>query len=42
MVHGHPNIVEIIPEMTRRLQIGVLLFPEIRKTYPMTDAARCA
>ncbi len=39
MVHGHPNIVEIMPEMTRRLQVGELAFPEIAKTYPMTDAA---
>ncbi len=31
MVHGHPNIVEIMPEMTR--------FPEIAKTYAMAEAA---
>jgi hypothetical protein len=28
-----------MPEMTRRLQVGELAFPEIAKTYPMTDAA---
>jgi NADPH:quinone reductase-like Zn-dependent oxidoreductase len=39
MVHGHPNIAEIMPEMTRRLQSGELAFPEIAKTYPMADAA---
>jgi NADPH:quinone reductase-like Zn-dependent oxidoreductase len=39
MVHGHPNIVEIMPEMTRRLQVGELTFPEVAKTYPLSDAA---
>jgi hypothetical protein len=39
MVHGHPNIAEIMPEMTRRLQSGGLAFPEIAKTYPKTEAA---
>jgi NADPH:quinone reductase-like Zn-dependent oxidoreductase len=39
MVHGHPNIVEIMPEMTRRLQTGELSFPEIAKTYPLHEAA---
>jgi NADPH:quinone reductase-like Zn-dependent oxidoreductase len=38
MVYGHPNVVEIMPEMTRRLQEGELAFPEIAKTYPLTDA----
>ncbi len=39
MVHGHPNIVEIMPEMTRRLQEGELAFPEIAKTFPLAGAA---
>jgi len=40
MVHGHPNIAEIMPEMTRRLQSGELAFPEIAKTYPIEEAAK--
>jgi NADPH:quinone reductase-like Zn-dependent oxidoreductase len=40
MVHGHPNIAEIMPEMTRRLQAGELMFPEIAKTYPLAEAAK--
>jgi NADPH:quinone reductase-like Zn-dependent oxidoreductase len=40
MVHGHPNIAEIMPEMTRRLQNGELAFPEVASTYPLTAAAR--
>ncbi len=40
MVHGHPNIGEIMPEMTRRLESGELAFPEVAKTYPLPDAAR--
>ncbi len=39
MVHGHPNIAEIMPEMTRRLELGKLAFPEIAKLYPLADAA---
>ncbi len=39
MVHGHPNIAEIMPEMTRRLQQGELAFPEIAKSYPLAEAA---
>ncbi len=39
MVHGHPNIVEIMPEMTRRLEAGELEFPEIAQTYPLEQAA---
>jgi NADPH:quinone reductase-like Zn-dependent oxidoreductase len=39
MVHGHPNIAEIMPEMTRRLQTGELAFPEVAKTYPLAEAA---
>jgi len=39
MVHGHPNIGEIMPEMTRRLQTGESAFPEIARTYPLAEAA---
>ena len=39
MVHGHPNIAEIMPEMTRRLEAGELAFPEIAATYPLEQAA---
>jgi NADPH:quinone reductase-like Zn-dependent oxidoreductase len=39
MVHGHPNIVEIMPEMTRRLQEGELASPEIANSFPLADAA---
>ncbi len=39
MVHGHPNISEIMPEMSRRLQTGELAFPEIAGTYPLAEAA---
>jgi NADPH:quinone reductase-like Zn-dependent oxidoreductase len=39
MVHGHPNIVEIMPEMTGRLERGELGFPEIAKCYPLAEAA---
>lgn len=40
MVHGHPNIVEIMPEMTRRLQEGELVFPEVAAVYPLGRAAQ--
>jgi NADPH:quinone reductase-like Zn-dependent oxidoreductase len=39
MVHGHPNIVEIMPEMTRRLEVGQLAFPEVAAAYPLERAA---
>ncbi len=39
MVHGHPNIGEIMPEMSRRLESGELAFPEIAKTYSLAEAA---
>jgi NADPH:quinone reductase-like Zn-dependent oxidoreductase len=39
MVHGHPDIAEIMPEMTRRLETGELAFPEIAATYPLENAA---
>jgi NADPH:quinone reductase-like Zn-dependent oxidoreductase len=39
MVHGHPNIAEIMPDMTQRLQLGELAFPEIAKSYFLAEAA---
>ncbi len=39
MVHGHPDIAEIMPEMTRRLDAGELAFPEIAATYSLETAA---
>jgi NADPH:quinone reductase-like Zn-dependent oxidoreductase len=39
MVHGHPNISEIMPEMTRRLETGELAYPEIASTFPLERAA---
>jgi NADPH:quinone reductase-like Zn-dependent oxidoreductase len=40
MVHGHPNIAEILPEMTRRLEVGELAFPEIALVFPLEQAAQ--
>jgi NADPH:quinone reductase-like Zn-dependent oxidoreductase len=39
MVHGHPNIGEIMPEMTRRLTTGELKQPTIAQTFPLSRAA---
>jgi NADPH:quinone reductase-like Zn-dependent oxidoreductase len=39
MVHGHPNIGEIMPEMTRRLESGELAAPEIAAVFPLAAAA---
>ena len=39
MVHGHPDIGEIMPEMTRRLEAGELDFPEIAAVFPLDQAA---
>jgi NADPH:quinone reductase-like Zn-dependent oxidoreductase len=39
MVHGHPNISEIMPEMTRRLESGELAAPEIAAIFPLGAAA---
>jgi NADPH:quinone reductase-like Zn-dependent oxidoreductase len=39
MVHGHPNIGEIMPEMTRRLEAGELILPEIAAVLPLDQAA---
>jgi NADPH:quinone reductase-like Zn-dependent oxidoreductase len=40
MVHGHPDISEILPEMTRLLESGELAFPEIATTFPLEQAAQ--
>ena len=40
MVHGHPNIGEIMPEMTRRLESGDLVLPEIAAVFPLERAAQ--
>jgi NADPH:quinone reductase-like Zn-dependent oxidoreductase len=39
MVHGHPDIGEIMPEMTRRLEAGELDFPEVAAVFPLAQAA---
>ncbi|MBV8348885.1 MAG: NADP-dependent oxidoreductase [Mycolicibacterium sp.] len=39
MVHGHPNIGEIMPEMTRRLESGDLILAEIAAVFPLEQAA---
>ena len=39
MVHGHPDIGEIMPEMTRRLETGELDFPELAAVFPLEQAA---
>lgn len=39
MVHGHPDISEIMPEMTRRLESGELIHPEIAAVFPLERAA---
>jgi NADPH:quinone reductase-like Zn-dependent oxidoreductase len=39
MVHGHPRIAEIMPEMTRRLHSGAIAVPEVAATYPLARAA---
>ena len=39
MVHGHPEIGEIMPEMTRRLESGKLAFPEIAARYPLEEVS---
>ena len=40
MVHGHPDIGEILPEMTHRLESGELARPEIASTFPLEQAAQ--
>lgn len=39
MVHGHPNIAEIMPDITRRFEDGSLAFPEVAAKYPLAKAA---
>jgi len=39
MVHGHPDVCEIMQEMTGLLQHGSLQPPEIAGTYSLADAA---
>jgi NADPH:quinone reductase-like Zn-dependent oxidoreductase len=39
MVHGHPDIGEIMPEMTKLLEEGTLESPEVAATYPLPQAA---
>lgn len=39
MVHGHPDVGEIMPEMTRLLEAGELESPEVAATYPLSQAA---
>ncbi|MBV9350960.1 MAG: NADP-dependent oxidoreductase [Mycobacterium sp.] len=39
MVHGHPNIGEIMPEMTRRLETAELILPEISGIFSLEQAA---
>ncbi len=39
MVHGHPNIAEIMADMTRRLERGDLNYPDIAAVFPLAEAA---
>ena len=39
MVHGHPSIGEIMPEMTRKLIEGELRFPDVATVFPLHQAA---
>lgn len=39
MVHGHPDIGEIMPEMTRRLQSGELQPPTVTTRFALAQAA---
>ena len=39
MVHGHPDICQIMPEMTQLLTSGELAFPEIAAIFPLEQAA---
>jgi len=40
MVHGHPDIGEIMPEMTRLLDEGELELPEVAAVFPLAQAAQ--
>jgi len=39
MVHGHPDIGEIMPEMTRLIEEGELELPEVAAVFPLEQAA---
>ena len=39
MVYGHPNVAEIMAEMTQRLEAGLLQPPEIAAVLPLEQAA---
>jgi NADPH:quinone reductase-like Zn-dependent oxidoreductase len=39
MVHGHPSIGEIMPEMTRRIESGELVLPELAAVFRLERAA---
>ncbi len=40
MVYGHPNVAEIMAEMTQRLEGGLLQPPEIAEVFPLEQAAQ--
>ena len=40
MVHGHPRIGDIMPDMTHRLETGKLKFPEIAARFPLQEASQ--
>ncbi len=39
MSHGHPSIGEIMPDMSQRLESGLLKSPEVAAVYPLSQAA---
>jgi len=39
MVHGHPDIGAIMPQMTHLLETGQLTPPEVAATFPLAQAA---
>jgi NADPH:quinone reductase-like Zn-dependent oxidoreductase len=40
MVHGHPNVGEILPQMTEMLETGKLQPPEIAAVLPLAEASK--
>ena len=40
MVHGHPDIGAILPEMTRLIDAGELELPPVAEVFPLAQAAR--
>lgn len=40
MVHGHPDIGAILPDMTRLIDAGELELPPVAETFPLAHAAR--